>query len=1131
MKKLFRNSIVLLVLLQFVPMWLHAQATSTGSVEGVVRDTTSAVMPGAKVILTNVDTGVARTLTTNNVGRYFFPLVQAGQYKVTVELAGFQTFTRSLRVQIGIASTIDAILEIGEVRQVTTVTGEGPLVETASASLGAVVANRQINDLPLAGRNPYQLILLSPGVTQTFNPGPSDLQDLDVSYFSTNGASKRYNEFLIDGIPNSIAGRVDYIAPVDQVEEFNVQTNTFDAEFGRFGGAMINVVTKSGTNQYHGSVYEFLRNSALDANKYFSNMAGLGKPPYRYNQFGASVGGPVIKNRMFFFFNYEGIRTSRPSPVITTVPTPSQRGGNFSQTFDPKGSLIRIFDPYTTRADSANPGKFVRSQFPNNTIPLSSFDKVSRNLLDAFVPQPNRPGDSVSGVNNYVKTLVSDSNANNISLRMDYELSSRHRLFGRYSRSQTDGLSDTIVDVGGRVIDKRVQSSIGLNHTFTLSPATIIDWSAGYSGYTRLPQYPSADMLKYGFPASFVSQVQQQKIPNLIIGDMVGFGASSASRWDVTNTWSWQANVRHSSGRHNLKWGAQNQTKQNNSGSGNRPMGEFTFTRGFTQGPDPNALGSALGNGIASYLLGTPASGRATIDGDVATTAPYYGFYIQDDIRVSQRLTLNLGLRYEFLLAATERYNRQAIGYAYDTPNPIQDAARAAYARSPIPELPVDQFRVMGGLLFASPSQRRGSATEKNDWSPRIGLSYRINDKTVIRTGVGTFYSFYWAPFVSQVGFSAETPFTASVDGITPANVLSNPFPAGLVQPVGAADGLKTLLGTSLSYYNQYRTQPYNRRWSFGIQREVTRDTRLEVDYVGQTAWRLPLGTDGAEEDRDFRYLPSQYLSLGSRLQQTAPNPFLGLIPTGTLAAKTISVQNLLMTYPQFTSLKAKRITEGKSYYHSLQVTLNRRFSHGFQFQSSYTWSKSLEWTRYLNASDPLPAKQIGEFDRPQRFTLGGVFELPFGSGQKWVRSGIPAKLVGGWQLNVLQTFQSGEPIVLGNVVSTGADPLLPSSNRNRLNWFNRDAFTNLPAFTLRSVPFRISRLKADAIDNWDLSLIKDTAIYEQFKLQFRFEAFNAFNRTQFGLPNVSPSSSSYGQITSQANVPRSLQMALKIIF
>ncbi|MCL5742378.1 MAG: TonB-dependent receptor [Acidobacteria bacterium] len=1007
-------------------------------------------MPGAKVTLANVDTGVVRAATTNNVGRYFFPLVVAGQYTVSVELAGFQTFTQSLRVQTGIASTIDATMKVGEVRQVTTVTGEGPLVETASASLGAVVANRQIKDLPLAGRNPYQLVLLSPGVTQTFNPASSDLQDLEVSYFSTNGASKRYNEFLMDGIPNSIAGRVDYIAPVDQVEEFNVQTNTFDAEFGRFGGAMINVVTKSGTNQYHGSVYEFLRNSAFDANKYFSNMASLGKPPYRYNQFGGTLGGPVVKNKMFFFANYEGIRTSRPSPAITTAPTSLQRAGDFGKTFDQKGALIKIFDPYSTRADAANPGKFIRTQFPNNVIPVSSFDKVSKNLLDAFVPLPNSPGDAVTGVNNYVKTLVSDSTANNISLRMDYELNSRHRLFGRYSRSQTDTLNDMVVDVGGRGIDKRVQSSIGLNHTFTISPATIIDWSAGFSGYTRLPEYPDADMLKYGFPLSFVSQVQQQKIPNLIISDMMGFGAPSASRWDVTNTWTWQANMRHTRGRHSLKWGLQNQTKQNNSGSGNRPMGEFTFTRAFTQGADPNAQGSALGSGIASYLLGTPASGRATTDGDVATTAPYYGFYIQDDIRVNQRLTLNLGLRYEFLLAATERYNRQAIGYAYDVPNPIQDAARAAYARSPIPELPVDQFRVMGGLLFASPSQRRGTATEKNDWSPRIGLSYRLNDKTVLRAGVGTFYSFYWAPFVSQVGFSSETPFTASLDGITPANVLSNPFPNGLIKPVGAADGLKTLLGTSLSFYNQYRTQPYNRRWSFGIQRELMRDTRLEVDYVGQTAWRLPLGTGGAEEDRDFRYLPSEYLKLGSRLQQTVPNPFYGLIPTGALAAKTISVQNLLMTYPQFTAVTAKRVTEGKSYYHSLQTTVNRRFSRGFQFQSSYTWSKTLEWLRYLNASDPLPAKQIGEFDRPHRFTFGGVFEMPFGPGRRWVQRGIPAKLAGGWQLNVLQTFQSGEPIPLGNVDATGKDPLRPSSERSRLNWFNKDAFVNLPAFTLR---------------------------------------------------------------------------------
>lgn len=1110
----------------------QAQVRPSGSVEGLVKDSSGAVITSVKVKVTNTETGVGRSTKTNDLGYYTFPILAPGPYRIEAEREGFQTYVQEFRVQTGVTSSVNVTMRLGEVRQVTEVTAVGATVEAASASLSTVISNRQVADLPLAGRNPLQLMRLSPGITQTSNQGASDMQDVNVAYISSNGANQRMNEFLMDGVPNNISDRVAYIPPVDQVEEFNVQTNTFDAEYGHAGGAIINVVTKTGTNSYHGSVYEFLRNSALDANNFFSNRNGLGKPAFRFNQFGATAGGPIVKNRIFWFANYEGIRVARPTTSVGTVPTALQLRGDFSQTFDKKNAMIQIYDPFSTRVDPANPSKFVRTQFPGNVIPSNLIDPVSRNM-SAFLPQPTSAGDPFTGTNNYSRSIIAVAPMNNVSIRTDVELTPRHHLFGRASREVTNTETPYLVDIGGNVLDKRVQNSIGVGETFTISPTTILDVSAGFTQYTRVMQRPTADMIKLGFPAGFVSQLEEQKVPTLSIADMVGFGAGEGDRYDNTYTWALQANMRHIGGRHSMKWGFQTQIKQSVAIPGSRPSGTYTFNRAFTQGPDPTAKGTAIGDGIASYLLGLPASGYVSSRTSNATSAPYYGFYFQDDIRVSQNLTLNLGARYEILFPATERYDRLNTGFAYGAVNPIAAQAAVNYALNPIPELPVNQFQVLGGLMFPDQGNRRFAKVDKNNWSPRIGLAYRINDKTVLRAGFGLFYTFWWAPYVQQLGFSVDTPYTASIDGITPLNRLSNPFPGGLITPPGASLGLETLLGTGLSFYDQNAKQSYNKRWSFGFQRQLTNDIRAEVNYVGSTGLSLPVGSGTKEQDRELHYLPQNYLPLGSRLLQTVTNPFFGLLPSSSaIGTKKISVQNLLSTYPEFTSIKATRQTFGTSYYHSLQASLTKNFSHGVQAISSYTFSKSIERIRFLDASDPGLTKMLGDLDRPHRFTLGGVFELPFGPGRKWaVWNGPAGKAIGGWQISVVQIFQSGGALTLPGNVATGIDPRLDPSERSIDGWFNGAAFTVLPAFTPLRLPIHLASLRDDAINNWDLSLVKDTRIHERFQVQFRFEAFNAFNRPQFGDPDLNPSSGAYTRITSQANTPRDVQFGLKLQF
>jgi hypothetical protein len=1110
-----------------------AQVVPTGSIAGEVRDSSAAVLPGVTLTLHNINTGESRSSVTSDVGAYGFNLVPVGSYRLEAQLGGFKKFAQTITVELGRRITVDVRMEIGGLQEVLEVTTDAPVLETGTASVSTTVNNRYVADLPLAGRNVLQLAVLTAGVVQTANPAPSSLNEISgTSYFSTNGANQRMNEFLMDGVPNNVSDRVAYIPPVDQVQEFNIQTNSFDAEYGHSGGAYVNVSTKSGTNQVRGTVYEFLRNDALNANSFFNNRQGIRKPALRFNQFGAAVGGPLLKNRTFWFFNYEGQRSIRPSNSIFTVPTELQRRGDFSQTFNAAGQLIRIYDPFSTRPDPARPGSFIRDQFPGNVIPANRLDPAAQNVLKAFVPLPNRSGDPGSATNNFTKVVTTRQPIDNYTVRLDHNLGSRNRLFGRWSISETPQDSDYLIPVGGLNRNNRVQTSVGLGDTITFNSTTLLTVNGGFTRWTQEGIQPDYDISTLGFHSSFVRSLQQVKVPRMSNSDMVFVGALEGSWYEHTNTFSLSGNMSMIRGRHNLKFGHQTQVKQNNSQGANSPFGNFTFNRGFTQGPDPNTAGATLGSGIASFLLGTAASGFTTLNVSNAPQSPYYGFYFQDDFRVSSKLTINLGIRYELNPAATERYDRSAIGWAFGSPNPIEAQARANYSANPIPELPASQFRVDGGLLFATPDNRRYAPTDKNDWSPRIGLAYRLTGKTVLRAGYGLFYSYWPAPFVRQNGFSSDTPMVATLDGITPANLLSNPFPNGLIQPPGASQGLRTLLGTNVAVYSQFRRSPYNERWELGIQRELSENLRLELNYVGNTAQSLYVGNSGGgsggEMNREMRYLPAQHLALGSGLNQRVPNPFFGLIPAElTLGASTISKQNLLSTFPHTAQLTVQRETIGRSYYHGAQATLTKRFSRGFQFLSAYTFHRQIEKVQFLNDSDPGPAKAIGDLWRPHRFSFAGIYDLPFGG-----QGGMLSRLTGGWQVSVIQVFQSGQALLLpGGAVFTGQDPRLEPDQRSVDRWFNTAAFSVQQPFMLRTLSVRMARLQGDAINNWDVAFSKKTAITERFRVEFRWELFNAFNYVQLGGPNLSPSNAAYGRITSQANSPREMQFGLKLQF
>jgi hypothetical protein len=1120
---------------------LTAQVLPVGTVDGTVKDATGGMLPAIKVTLKNIDTGVTTATTTNDSGYYFFPLVNPGRYEVSVEKVGFRRSTQEISVRTGIRSTADFVLELGQLTESVQVSAQAVLLETSTASVSRNIQQRVVTDMPLLARNVLMLVNLAPGITNNSpTSNTNGLIDIDsTSYTSASGANNRTNEFLMDGIPNNVSDRVAYIPSVDDVAEFTVQTNALDAEYGHGGGMFVNVVTKGGTNEFHGNLYDFFRNDKLNANAFFSNKAGAPRPVFRFNQYGLTAGGPIVKNKVFWFFNFEGLRQRTPRAYRITVPSALQRAGDFSQTFNQNGALFQIADPLTTTPNGS--GGYLRTPFAANKIPANRINSIAANVISRY-PTANLPGDPFTGANNYFKEVPAPYDGENYSARVDPNIK-RHRLFARWSHNQGFPGTPTPWDIGGGVGalegNNRAQTSIGISDAFVVNPSMVITAQAGYTRWTQEGTHPSFDQTTLGFSKSLVSLMQQQIFPQFNNSDMYYIGTSEGQWFEHTNTYSYNFGVTKISGSHNMKFGFQGQVKQNNSVGANRPGGQYNFDKGFTQ-PNPFVTGSNLGNGIASFLLGYPSAGLLNLRALTAPQAPFYGWYFQDDFKITPRLTLNLGLRYDLLLGVTERYNQNAFGFDTTVSNPIEAAAKTAYAASPIPELAPANFSVKGGIFFATPDNRRNVKAEKTDWQPRIGVAYRVLPRTVLRTGFGIFYSEWWQPFVNTTGFAAQTDMVTTLDGgLTPADTLSNPFPNGLVQPTGSTLGLKTLLGNTLSLYDYYRKNIRNYRWSFGFQQEIFRDFQVEVNYVGQRASNLITSSSASDSGRVFNGVGNgmggtydqKYFSLGSRLNARVSNPFKGLIPVpSSLAGDTITVAQLLMPYPEFGSITYSRTSGGSSYYNSLQIGMYKRFSYGLNMQFAYTFSKQLEKLRYIEPSDPATSQMTGQFDNPQRVSMAIIYELPFGVSRLRSRVGAVNKIIGGWQWSSLYIYQTGAAVALPSVLATGISPSIDHPTID--HWFNGDSMKVLPAFAARRIPFFWGNLRVPAINNWDMAFIKNTTVYkERVKLQFRFEMINAFNRVWFGGLNTGVTSATYTQLTSQANQPRNIQLGMKLSF
>jgi len=1131
-----------LALLSAVASLASAQVNKS-NLTGVVKDTSGSVVPGAALKLVNSGTGATRQEQSNGTGFYRFTLLDFGVYRLEVEQPGFKKFLRSgIELQTGETATVDVNLEVGQLSDAITITGEAPLLRTETGAIGATVDKQTLDTLPMIGRNPYVLIQLSPGIQYTGSP--SSLNPWDSggpSQFASSGSEAR-SEFLLDGIPNMSRDRVAYNPSPDAVQEMRVQTNAYDAEYGHSGAAFVNVSTRAGDNDYHGSAYWYLRNDNLNANSFFNNLNGTRKSEYKLNTYGAAFSGPARlprvydgRDRTHFHFDFEGTRQPSGSVARAIVPTALERAGDFSRTVDRSGNPYLIYDPLTTRPSGSG---YVRSPFPGNAVPTARIDPVAANVMK-YYPQPTRTPTANMLENFENPAMRSTFRWASLASRVDHQINSSHTLFARYGWNHRHNFTDLFYAPGGEMaghpnseeIYRRGNISAALGHTWIRSARSVWDVRLGFSRYFDGNDLRSVgfDIAQLGFPASFARSVVFAVFPRFEMGgDMTAMGPNKNFNPNFLTQYNLLINNHYNVGRHSLKGGFRYQVLQDNQLNPLRAGGLFTFGRGFTQGPDPTRTAATSGHGFAGFLLGTPTS--AYVDSNIypARQNTYFAFYVQDDWKVTNRLTLNAGLRLEHEGPVTERFNRGNAGYDFSVASPVEQQARANYAKNSIPELA--QLNAKGGLRFlATGGMPRGNLSmQKVLYAPRFGYAYRISDRLVWRGGWGIFFNPNFVSNFRQDGFSVATQMVTSLDNnLTPFNTLKSPFPSGLSSPPGASAGLLTLLGQSVTAGAVSGSAPpaylngISQQFSMGFQAILPASVSLEASYVGSVSQRLSIS-------RNANQYANEFLALKTRLNARVPNPFYGVItdPTTALSQSTTTVTQLLRPFPHFTGLTLSGLPYGRSHYDSLQLQVSRRMSHGLRFGAAYTLSKLMESTSYLNANDPKPASVISDSDRPQRLALYGVWELPFGRFAP--RHAVGRRLIGGWQISWMTTFQSGEALAFSGAERTrrsGNDP-------HRIDqWFDVAQFVPQEPFTLRALSARVADLRGPGIKKWDFTLLKNVPIREKLSFRFQVEAYNAFNTTHLDLPNTAVTSRSFGWITGTSLGPRNIQLAARLLF
>ncbi len=1078
---------------------------------GVVRDQSGAAVPGAAVTATDLATNRSRTVVSGRVGAYLLPALAPGEYRVTVDLSGFRPLVRrGVHLDTGETVRLDVVLTLGGVTEAVTVTAGAPILRGETASLGQVVDHARIVGLPLNGRSFVGLAALAPGVAL-----PAGLQLPRI-----NGGRPRTNEYLFDGISvlQPEPGQVAYFPVVDAIQEFKVESNAPPAEFGRFNGGVINLTTRSGTNQWRGDGFEFFRHEALNARNYFAPTGGQ-KPRFRRNQFGGVAGGPLRRDRTFVFLDYQGQLQTIGRTLISTVPTRLQRQGVFTEPI--AGRVAVIYDPATTIAGPG--GGFVRTPFPGHAIPANRIDPVALTLLERY-PLPTSPGTA----NNYRRTGNEVDDQQQFDVRLDHRFpSGRDQVFGRLTHFRDRFLPVTPLPDGSGI----TSGTLGPQHTRSWAFASGYQRSFGDHWLTELrvgDTRRSVDRAAVlGAAASFglagVPSTAQfpDTLPTFSISgyQQLGSPANTASEFstgvtEVADSVSWLK------GRHAIKAGFDFRWERLDVVQPPSPTGAFAFSSLFTDLPGVSGTGTPL----ASFLLGQVQSFSIDLQQQpIRNRARVQEYFVQDDWKVSDRITVNAGTRYTLNFPSTEVNDQSAVF-----------------------DLETRQLEYLG----QDGVPRSARELHKLDFGPRVGVVTRPSDAMVLSAGYGLIWieqAGVTTPFTTPAFPFLQTVSQRTLDGVTPAFALAD-GPSVQPIPLTASAGL----GQGVFAVDRGLGSGYAQQWNVSWQRELAADMSLEVSYVGSAITHVGI------PDTNLNQLTASQLSLGPSLLQRVPNPFYGVVPrSSSIGDPTIPLAQLLKPYPEYTTVSQYRNNVGTTRYRAIEARVARRTSHGLSYGVSYTRSKLVDdASSVFDASiltGPVANYPVADsFNRalerddstgdiPDVFVASAVWEPPIGAGRSHRPQGVAGAILSDWTITAIVRLQSGTPVAVTQATNFNAfagfgvqrpnlvaDPELPASARTPGHWFDTSAFETAPAFTIGSSSR--NPVRGPSYRNVDLALIRRVPIDSNRSIEVRGEVFNLLNTPPLGQPDGVLGTAAFGTITS-AGDPRVVQLAVKFWF
>lgn len=1193
-----------------------AQLT-TGSLTGMVQDPSGGVIPGASVTLTDVAKNFNYRGTTDETGHYTFRALPPGTYSLTVEAGGFARFTRTnIALDVSTNATVNIEMVLATTGQAVEVSDSGaPLLQTQDASTGQTLTRTFINDLPLIGRAVYDLAYLAPGVSQPTGNAYANANGIGNNFVSQGNRNAQADVLLDGASTTNYEQNTGFVTPlytpsVDAVEEFKIQQTNFSAEFGFSGGTLVNVITRSGTNQFHGSVYEFFRNTHLNANSYFFNAlpsnAGQ-RPAYHWNNFGGTVGGPIRKDRLFFFFDYDGSRQVTPTSKTLGFPSAAERAGDFGElcgryggTFLASGQCSaaagQIWDPYVLDTTKSNP---TRTQFipfnqiakyasPGNAKAPWITPNVAGNLMNPvaqkilpYVPLPNLGTPGAAGYNPYYNWFGTGSNVdrpNQFDAKTDARITERDLLSVRISHSwgyhEDANLLGNVFDANTQGPNNHTVYSASANYTHTFGPNTILTATGGYThswSHTQgnTVKYSDFNITDLGLPASLLSS----GFPAAPAIQFDGYGAENGNANFGGQPWSGMlygqsvaqiiGSVSHTRGGHEFKAGAEVRQHRINFTQYGLPAGKFQF--GQTGTSQQYADG---GDSIASFMMGFPGGGwnAYEIPASPATQNYQYAFFAQDNWRVSSRLTLNLGIRFDVDLPRTERYDRMSY-FDPSAPGPVPGTTGSLmYVGNGNPRSPFDTY--YGAI------------------GPRVGFAYQVANNTTVRGGYGLYYSPSKGGAAGNgsggagfLGYDTYTTFSVynSSDNITPSLVMGQPM--NISRPPGKSQGVYTNLGGELNGVpiRSYNMLPRIQSWSLSIQHELPSNILVEGQYVGTKGNHLYLGGNTYALDHLPPSVADQFRANPQAFNATVPIPaslaqgIQNVTPAWSngVWGNVWQAYNAYVPYPQYTWLWGGAGLQnvdppiGNSIYHAFHLRVEKRFSQGLQFLTTWSIQKSIDdssiagsnvWVngsagsslaRVQDPNNLRLERSISQFDISQILQFSAVYQIPYGPGMRWGRNatGVAKAVLGNWQTNGIYRWDTGLPIILflnggtslptyGNQRPNLTSALHKADGTNITQYFaNPQAAVSPQPYYDGNAPRVMPNVRAPGTNNLSMSIFKDFPLpwREASRLQFRAEAFNAFNRVQFGAPNTSVGLTSLGAITSQANSPRAIQLALKL--